>query len=74
MFKAVKATRKPCLVFKVLAAGRRIGSPSEVRQCFATALTNIKPTDAMIVGMYQQFGDQAGMNARIVRELCAAKK
>jgi hypothetical protein len=70
MFKAVQATRKPCLVFKVLAAGRRISSPAEVRACFRTALTNIKPTDAMIVGMYQQFDDQVGANAALVRELC----
>jgi hypothetical protein len=71
MFKVVQATRKPCLVFKVLAAGRRVGSPAEVRACFATALANIKSTDAMIVGMYQQFGDQVGDNAAAVRELCA---
>jgi hypothetical protein len=71
MFKAVQATRKPCLVYKVLAAGRRVGSPAEVRSSFATALANIKPTDALIVGMYQQFGDQVGDNAALVRELCA---
>ncbi|HEY7424989.1 MAG TPA: hypothetical protein VH682_12230 [Gemmataceae bacterium] len=71
MFKVVQATRKPCLVLKVLAAGRRVSRPAEVRACFATALANIKPTDAMIVGMYQQFGDQVGTNAAIVRELCA---
>jgi hypothetical protein len=71
MFKAVQAARKPCLVLKVLAAGRRVGNPAEVRACFATALANIKPADAMIVGMYQQFGDQVGDNTAIVRELCA---
>jgi hypothetical protein len=71
MFKAVQAARKPCLVFKVLAAGRRIGRKDEVRECFRTALANIKPGDAMIVGMYQQFGDQVGDNAALVRELCA---
>jgi hypothetical protein len=27
----------------------------------------------MIVGMYQQFGDQVGMNANLVRELCAKR-
>jgi hypothetical protein len=58
-------------VYKVLAAGRRIDSAAEVRACFATALAQIKPTDAMIVGMYQQFGDQVGANAALVRELCA---
>jgi hypothetical protein len=72
MFKVIKAARKPCLVYKVLAAGRRVGSPKEVRQCFETALGKIKPTDALIVGMYQEFNDQVGENARIVREICSA--
>ncbi|HKB36668.1 MAG TPA: hypothetical protein VKD72_09455, partial [Gemmataceae bacterium] len=73
MFRVIRATKKPCLAYKVLAAGRRIGSPAEVRACFETALKNIKPTDAMIVGMYQQFGDQVSANAALVRELCARK-
>jgi hypothetical protein len=73
MFKTIRAAKKPCLVYKVLAAGRRIGTPAEVRQCFETALSNIKPTDALIVGMYQQFGDQVGENAALVREICARK-
>jgi hypothetical protein len=71
MFKVVRAVRKPCLIYKVLAAGRRVGSAAEVRACFATALENIKPTDALIVGMYQEHGDQVAENAAIVRELCA---
>jgi hypothetical protein len=71
MFAAVRAARKPCLVYKVLAAGRRISSHAEIRLCFETALRNIKPADALIVGMYQQFSDQVGENAAIVRELCS---
>jgi hypothetical protein len=74
MFKVIQATRKPCLVYKVLAAGRRITTPAEIRSCFETALANIKPTDALIVGMYQQFGDQVGENAAIVRDICARKR
>jgi len=70
MFDVVKAARKPCLVYKVLAAGRRIASRAEIRTCFETALKNIKATDGMIVGMYQEFGDQVGENIAIVRELC----
>jgi hypothetical protein len=70
MFKVVQATKKPCLVYKVLAAGRRIENKAQIRTCFETALKNIKPTDAMIVGMYQEFGDQVGDNAAMVRELC----
>jgi hypothetical protein len=74
MLKVVKAAKKPCLVYKVLAAGRRIGSKAEVKECFKTALENIKAGDALIVGMYQQFGDQVGENAGVVRELGAAPK
>jgi hypothetical protein len=74
MFKVVKSASKPCLVYKVLAAGRRVGSPNEVRQCFETALGNVKSSDALIVGMYQEFGDQVGMNARIVQEVCSRKR
>jgi hypothetical protein len=74
MFKVIQAVKKPCLAYKILAAGRRIGTPAEVRQCFETALGNIKPTDAVLVGMYQQFGDQVGDNARLVQEICARKR
>jgi hypothetical protein len=73
MFKVIQAARKPCLTYKVLAAGRKIESPAQVRQCFQTAFTNIKSTDATIVGMYQQFGDQVGENASYVREICSGK-
>ncbi len=72
MFKVVQGTKKPCLIYKVLAAGRRIGNTGEIRQCFKTAFDKIKPTDAVIVGMYQQFNDQVAENAAIVRELCGA--
>lgn len=70
MFKVIQSTKKPCLAYKVLAAGRRIGTPAEIRHAFKTSLENIKPTDALIVGMYQQFGDQVGANVTLVRELC----
>ncbi len=71
MFKMIQAAKKPCLAYKILAAGRRVGTAAEVRAAFTTAFDNIKPTDAVIVGMYQQFGDQVGENAATVRELCA---
>jgi hypothetical protein len=74
MFKVIQSVKKPCLVYKVLAAGRRINTPAEVRTAFGTAFKNIKSTDAVIVGMYQQFGDQVGDNAAIVREICGRRK
>jgi hypothetical protein len=74
MFKVVRAVKKPCLVYKVLAAGRRIASKAEVKECFKAACENVKTSDAMIVGMYQQFGDQVGENAALVRDLCSAPR
>ena len=66
--KAIKATSKPCL-YKLLVAGRRIGSLAEVRRCLEEAFASLKPKDAAIVGMYQQFGDQVAEKAAIVREV-----
>jgi hypothetical protein len=71
MFKAIRGAAKPCLAYKVLAAGRRVGTPAEVRRCFEEAFAGIKPTDAVIVGMYQQFGDQVAENAALVRDVGA---
>ena len=70
MLQAVRAARKPCLVYKVLAAGRANLTPAGIREAFQFTLSRIKPTDAMIVGMFQEFGDQVAMNAGLVRELC----
>jgi hypothetical protein len=71
MLDVVAAARKPCLVYKVFAAGRADLSPRGVRSRFQETLARIKPTDAMIVGMFQEFGDQVGQNASLVRELSA---
>jgi hypothetical protein len=35
------------------------------------ALDVIKPTDAVIIGMYQRFNDQIGQTAEFVREILA---
>jgi len=69
MFKVIQAARKPCLAYKVLAAGRQVENAAQVRQCFETAFKNIKRTDAVIVGMYQQLSDQVGENAATVRDI-----
>jgi hypothetical protein len=68
-FKAIKSTKKPCLVYKVLAAGRRVETPTAVKAAFKVAIDNVKMNDAFIVGMYQQHGDQVGENAAVVRGL-----
>lgn len=69
MFKMVRQTRRPCLAFKILAAGRRIGSPEQVDQAFQFTFDNIKPTDAVIVGMFPRFQDEVKENADRVRRI-----
>jgi hypothetical protein len=63
MFKAIQQTKRPCLAFKILAAGRR----HDVEQAFRETFAGIKPTDAVIVGIYDRYSDQAGQNAALAR-------
>jgi len=74
MFKVIQGVRKPCLAYKILAAGRRSDSATQVQQSFETTFANLKPTDAVIVGMWQQHGDQVSENASFVRQLGSAKQ
>jgi hypothetical protein len=69
MLKVIAAAKKPCLAYKVLAAGRLDLTPAGIRRSFQETLAAIKPSDAMIVGMFQELGDQVRMNADLVREL-----
>ena len=61
MFKAIRQTKKTCLAFKILAAGRRNDVEAAFRETFAA----IKPTDAVIVGIYDEFSDEAAKNSQI---------
>ena len=72
MCEAIRRTDKPCLLFKVLAAGRTIGSPAQIRAEVKFALEHTKPIDPLLLGMYQEFGDQIGENAALITELCSA--
>lgn len=67
MFKAIRATRKTCLAFKILAAGRLCQSAGQVAQAFETTLKNIKPTDAVIVGIFPRWSDQIKEDADLVK-------
>jgi hypothetical protein len=71
MLATIRKAKKPCLVYKVLAAGRTVNSPQQVKERMAVALKGIKPNDALIIGMYQRFNDQIGQTAAFMRELLA---
>jgi hypothetical protein len=73
MCKVIRATKKPCLAFKLLAAGRRISSPEQVEHAFRFAFQNIKPTDAVIVGMFPKFKDEVRENTELTRRILSEK-
>ncbi len=68
MFEAIRQTAKPCLVFKILAAGRLCDAPEQVEEAFRSTFAALKPNDAVIVGMYPQYSDQVGHNAELTRK------
>jgi hypothetical protein len=69
MNRMIRQTKKPCLAFKLFGAGRASGSPEEVERAFRFALGGIKPTDAVIVGMYPRFRDEVRENTELVRRI-----
>lgn len=71
MCQFIQATDTPCLAYKILGAGRHCASQEQVRRAFRFAFENIKPTDAVIVGMFPRDIDQVALDASYVRQLCS---
>jgi hypothetical protein len=67
MWKVMQQTDKPCLAFKILAAGRLSERQEWVEQAFRETFAAIKPEDAVIVGIYDRYDDQPGENAGFTR-------
>jgi hypothetical protein len=68
MTEVVRQVKQPCLGFKILAAGRRCDSAGSVEESFRYAFSRIKPTDAVIVGMFPIFTDEVAENASYARK------
>ncbi len=68
MTKRIQEVKKPCLAFKILAAGRLCGDAETLDKAFAFAYQNVKPMDAVIVGMYPVFSDEAREDAQLARK------
>jgi len=73
MTAIMRQVAKPCLGFKIMAANRKCGSPESVRAAFDYAFANIKPTDAVVVGMFPKYSNQVEENAQYVREILSAQ-
>lgn len=68
MFKIMRQTDKPCLAFKILAAGRLCENQESVELAFQATLSQIKANDGIIIGMYPEFEDQVNLNAGYIRK------
>ena len=71
-YQVARQTQKTCLLFKILAAGRRAGSPEEVDKAFAEAFTSIKPQDCVVAGVFPRFQDHVKDNCDRVRRILTA--
>jgi len=72
MFKMIRQARRTCLAFKILAAGRLCESQQRVEQAFRETFAAIKPTDAVIVGIYDRYTNQCAENAGFTRRFGVA--
>ena len=68
MTKVVRQVDKPCLGFKILAAGRVGWTKYSVEKAFEFAFKNIKPTDGVIVGIFPKYYDEIRDNAEYTRK------
>jgi len=59
MYKFMRQTKKPCVAFKILAAGR-VRNPEAA---FKQAFQSIKPNDLVCVGMFPRIKDEIKENA-----------
>lgn len=69
MVRVIRAVSKPCIAFKVLAGNHRTKTPEQVYEALRFAFWNIKPSDLVLVGMWQRYKDQVGENAGFVNKI-----
>jgi hypothetical protein len=69
MVHTIRQVSKPCMAFKVLGANRHCGTPAQVEGALRFALENIKPTDVVLLGMWQKHKDQVAENVGYARKI-----
>ncbi len=67
MYKFMRATKKPCFAFKIMAAGR----VTNADQAFRTAYESIKPIDGVFIGLFPKVKDEVRENTERVHRLLA---
>ena len=65
MSAVVRQVKRPCLAFKILAAGRLCSDDASVESAFDYAFSHIKKGDGVIVGMYPRVRDEIARNVEL---------
>ena len=68
MVKTIQQVSKPAIAFKVLGANRHCGTPAAVERAIRFTLENIKPSDVILLGMWQKYKDQVSENVGYTRK------
>jgi len=72
MLRTIRQVSKPCIAYKVLAANRHCGRPADVAAAIRFAIEHIKPSDVILLGMWQKYKDQVAENVGYARKSFAA--
>jgi len=70
MCQVIRHTEKTCLAFKILGASRLCTTQQDVISAFRFAFENIKPKDAVVVGMFPKHEDQIALNVQYMDVAC----
>ena len=62
MVATIRRVSKPCIAFKVLGGNRHTKTPEDLYNALKFAFDHIKPTDVVLLGMWQKYKDQVGEN------------
>ena len=68
MCEVIQKTPKTCLAFKIMGASRLCATQEDVQAAFRFAFENIKPKDAVVVGMFPKYVDQIALNVQYTLE------
>lgn len=71
MCRVIRQTPRTCLAFKILGASRCCASQADVAAAFRFAFENIKPIDAVVVGMFPKYDDQIRLNVQYTLDACS---
>ncbi len=72
MTGVIHQVSKPCIAFKVLAGNRHCGTPAAVEAALRFAFEKIKPSDVVLLGMWQKYKDQVAENVGYARKILLA--